>query len=154
MRQMIEIYRPPQQFGPEWFKTYSMRSPLSTHWRPADCAEYECDEFLYGQVLTVDMGTELGQRQAYYLRHDRTRRMHEQKVSDTLVKFVYGPGNECFNSGEHRVPIGRPPFLLVADGDWRGNPRGTPVRRHRQVEDWVEDFALHQIEVKQARERG
>lgn len=150
----IQSFRITPAAGPEFFQSYHMRSPLRTHWRPASCEEYECGDFLQGFVLTVDVSTELGQRQAYYVRHDRTRRMHEQRVGETIIKFVYGPGNTCFRQGEHRVPIGRPPLLLVADGDWRGNPRRTPVRRHRSAEDWVDDFRNHQDRLNDQARRG
>ena len=140
--------------GPEFYKTYRMVAPLRTHWRPASCSEYECDEYVHGFVLTVDVGTELGQRQAHYVRHDKSRKCSEQKVGETLIKFVYGPGNDCFKYGEHRVPVGRPPFYLVVDGDWRGNPRGTPAYHHRRIDDWVEDFATHQQTLADAQQRG
>ena len=146
--------RPTSALGPEYYKTYSARAPLRTHWRAASCSEYECDDFVHGFVLTVDIGTELGQRQAYYVRHDRSRRMHEQRLSDRIIKFVYGPGNDCFRFGEHKIPVGRPPFLLVAEGDWRGNPRGTPVRHHRNWENWVDDFASHQLQIADLFQKG
>jgi hypothetical protein len=142
----VTLNRIPPRLGPEVYQTYAIKAPLRTHWRPANCEEYECDEFLYGFVLTVDEATELGQQQAYYVRHDKTRRMHEQRVEAFVTKFIYGPGNKCFNFGEHRVPIGRPPRLLVSDGDWRWD--GMPNRRirvHSRAEDWVEDFATNQL---------
>jgi hypothetical protein len=138
---------------PRYYNTYSMRSPLKTHWRSANCEEYECDEFLNGFVVTVDLTTELGQRQAYYLRNDRSRRCHEQRVSMELIKFVYGPGNRCFRSDEHRVPIGKPAKLLVVGGDWRGNPNQYH-RLHTRLEYWVEDFALNQQRLAEIQRRG
>jgi hypothetical protein len=102
----------------------------------------------------VDTGTELGQKQFYYLTHDTDRKYSMQRVDQTLFKFLYGPGNPCFRRGDHRVPIGRPPFYLVAEGDWRGNPRGTPAFRHRRVEDWVDEFANHQNSIAAAIKRG
>ncbi len=150
------MFRPIPAIGPEFYKTYTMAAPLASHWRQATCEEYECDKFLHGFVLTVDVSTELGQQQAYYVRHDKTRRCSEQKLSDTLIKFVYGPGNDCFDPerSTHRVPIGRPPYYLVVDGDWRGNPRGTTPYHHRRADDWVEDFALHQQGIAKAVQEG
>jgi hypothetical protein len=139
--------------GPQHYQTFSMRAPLATHWRPASCEEYECADYLKGFVLTVDLNTELGQRQAYYVRHDTSRRMHEQDVGAGLRKFVYGPGNTCFKYNEHRVPIGKPPLLLVVGGDWRGNPRNF-VRRHASKEDWIDDFANHQDKLATIAKRG
>jgi hypothetical protein len=74
-------------------------------------------------------------------------------LSMTLVKFVYGPGNRCFSSHEHRVPIGRPPRLLVVGGDWRGNPR-RERRVHANVDDWVDDARNHQDKIATIIQRG
>jgi len=142
--------------GPEFYKTYTVNAPITTHWRKATCEEYECDDFLYGFVLTVDIGTELGQKQAYYVRHDKTRRCSEQKIDERIIKFVYGPGNNCFEPvrSTHRVPIGRPPFYLVSGGDWRGNPRGIETLVHRRPDDWVDDFATNQIRIAESVRKG
>jgi hypothetical protein len=136
------LNRPMPSMDPRFYKTYSMGAPLKTHWRPATCEEYECNEFLKGFVITIDMTSELGQRQFAYLSKDKTRSGHMQRVSLELVKFVYGPGNRCFNWGKHIVPIGRPPLLIARGGDWRGNPERRR-RVHTRVEDWVEDSATH-----------
>lgn len=139
--------------GPEHYKSYSMRAPFRSHWRPATCEEYECEAFLTGFVTTVDLNTELGQRQYHYLTHDRERSYSMQRVSMTLVKFIYGPGNRCFSSQDHRVPVGRPPRLLVVGGDWRGNPR-REVRVHSRVDDWVDDSRNHQDKIATIVQRG
>lgn len=139
--------------GPQNYKSYSMRAPFRTHWRLASCEEYECEAYFKGFVTTVDLNTELGQRQYEYLSHDRERSFHMQRLSMSLVKFVYGPGNRCFSSHEHRVPIGRPPRLLVVGGDWRGNPR-RERRVHSNVDDWVDDARNHQDKIATIVQRG
>lgn len=148
-----ELNRIPPHMEPQAYRTYRVSAPLRTHWRPADCDEYECDAYLHGFVLTVDLSTELGQRQAHYVRHDRSRRCHEQRIDLTTTKFVYGPGNRCFSYSEHRVPIGKPARLLVVGGDWRGNPLGFR-RVHTKVEHWVEDLALNQNWLAERAQRG
>lgn len=141
--------------GPEHFKSYAVSAPVSTHWRPGTCEEYECDDYLHGFVFTCDLSTELGQSQYYYLTHDKERRYSIQRPSENIVKFIYGPGNRCFSrTGEpHYVPVGRPPFYLVHGGDWRGNPRGDQMV-HRRVEDWIDDFANHQDKIATRTQRG
>lgn len=148
------ISRLAPDLGPEYYKTYTMSSPFASHWKPATCEEYECEDFLNGFVLTVDLGTELGQKQYHYVTHDRDRRHSMQRISDHLIKFVYGPGNPCFRRGDHKVPLDRPPFYLVSGGDWRGNPRGIRRMVHRRPEDWVDDFANHQDSISEAVKRG
>lgn len=141
--------------GPEHYMTFSMNMPVKTHWRPATCEEYECEDFLHGFVTTIDFSTELGQRQLHYLtKVDKDRRYHLQRTGPYEVKLIYGPGNPCFKRQDHRVPVGRPPFYLVSGGDWRGNPRGTAQYRHRRAEDWVDQFANHQIEIAETVKRG
>jgi hypothetical protein len=139
--------------GPENYKSYMMRAPLRTHWRPASCEEVDCASFLYGFVTTVDLTSDLGQRQYEYLSHDKERSFHMQRVSMEIVKFVYGPGNRCFSSNKHRTAIGRPPRLLVVGGDWRGNPR-REKRVHANVDDWVDDARNHQDRIATIIQRG
>ena len=133
--------------GPELYNSYTVATPPRTHFRKATCAEYECAGYLYGFVTTVDLSTELGQRQYHFLTHDKKRTYTEERVSLDLVNFIYGPGNICMSWDSHVVPIGRPPRLLVVGGDWRGNPRGT-YRVHDKIEHWVEDFGLNQIKLQ------
>lgn len=139
---------------PQDYKTYGMSMPLATHWQPATCEDVQCDAYVHGWVTTVDLTTDLGQRQYDYLTHDKTRSCTRQNVTQTLVKFVYKPGNRCFRSADHRLPVGRPARFYVAGGDHRGNPLGTPVRVHKNGADWAEDFAEHQDMIASAIEKG
>lgn len=140
--------------GPQHYKTYSMRMPLGSHWRPATCEEAGCEAYRCGWASMFDVSTELGQRQYEFCSADRERSFHIQRPAASLVTFVYAPGNRCFRSGDHRVPLERPAVFAVAEGDWRGNPRGIPVRVHKRAADWVEDFAEHQDRVATAIQRG
>jgi hypothetical protein len=140
------------KLGAHAYKSYTLRAPLETHWRPATCEEYQCEDFRKGWVTVVDTATELGQRQYDYLSHDRSRRFHMERTGTSLVSFSYPPGQQGFASDrhDHRVPVGRPPLMLVTGGDWRGNPRGTPVTRHARMQDWVDDCATHQERLARA----
>jgi hypothetical protein len=154
MQGHVQLNRIPPQAGPEAYKTYSWRAPLSTHWRPATCEEVDCPDFLNGFVTTVDTATDLGQKQYHFLTHDRKRSYSMQRVNDTLCKFVFRPGTICMRFRDHRAPIGRPPLFLVSGGDWRGNPRQIPTTRHRTAENWIEDFSDHQDRISTAVQRG
>lgn len=138
---------------PDHYKSYSVLAPPRTHWRPATCEEYECDGWVYGFVTTVNLATPLGQKQYDFLSHDKSRSYSMQRISMELIKFIYGPGNICMNWDQHRIPVGRPPRLLVASGDWRGNPTGKVVR-HTKIEHWVEDFGENQQKLAEQQERG
>jgi hypothetical protein len=138
--------------GPDKYKTYGMSMPLKTHWRAATCEEVDCEAWRNGWVTTVDLSTDLGKKQYDLITHDRERRYTMQRVSLTLVKFVYGPGFPCFARSQHRTPLPRPARYIVAHGDWRGYLERPRV--HQRAEDWVEDFALHHDQIRTAIERG
>ena len=134
------------KLGPEGYKSYSWRRPLSTHWRKATCEEARCGAFRLGWVSVVDVSTELGRRQYDYITHDTSRQHHEEKTGTGLVSFTFPPGQEFFAGApqhEHRKPVDRPPLLLVTGGDWRGNPRQVRTVVHRHADDFVDDFATH-----------
>lgn len=140
--------------GAAAYKTYGMSMPLASHWRPATCEEVDCQAYRHGWVSTFDLSTELGRKQYHFCSADRERSHAEQRPSLHLVKLVYPPGMPCFARSDHRLPLERPARFYVAEGDWRGNPRRTPVRAHSRAEDWVEDFSMHQDKIATAIERG
>jgi len=144
------------RLGPEYYQSYTMSLPLSTHWRPATCEEVDCPDFINGFVLTVDTSTDLGQKQYYYVTHDKSRKYSMQRLNQYTYKFIYGPGNNPFAgpAHEHRLPIGREPYWLVRGGDWRGNPRGIETRVHTKPEFWVEDCADNQQKLAEFEKRG
>lgn len=147
----VTLNRIPPQGDPQHYKTYGALSPLSTHFRNGTCEEADCLAYREGWVTTVDLGTELGQRQARYITHDKTRRWTLQKVSDRMVKFVFAAGQQCYR--KHRIRIDRPARFLVRGGDWRGNPTGFR-REHKRAEDWVEDQIETLDRIETARNRG
>lgn len=122
-------------------KTYAIDAPRDTHWRPATCAEVGCSHLEHGWKSIVDESTELGARQAWYIRTQSGRSFVETRDASGLTTFTFAPGQRCFTA--HKVRTGRPELFVVRGGDWRGNPRGT-TRVHASPEDWVDDFATHQ----------
>ncbi len=131
-------------------KTYSISSPKATHHRRATCAEVDCQAQLRGWATEVDVSTELGARQANYIRM-KSGRAFIATEAGTIVRFTFPAGQTCF--AEHLVPLGRPEFYLVRDGDWRGNPRGTSAQRHN-ADTWVDDFANHQQKLADRLQEG
>lgn len=136
------------------YETYVVAWPLATHWRQATCEEVGCLNSVNGWVTKVDEATELGQQQAAYIRRDKTRSAKESRGTDGITEFTFAPGNTCYRVAEHKTHLDREPVCAVKGGDWRGNPRGTQTRIHKRVEDWVEDFSEHQLELKTAIEKG
>lgn len=134
------------------YKTYQIIAPPATHWRPATCEEAECGAYERGWRTLVDETSELGQRQAHYIRSLSGRRFVEARNAEGLTEFVFEAGQRCF--AQHQVPLEREPFYFVRGGDWRGNPSGVQPYQHARGEHWVEDFAEHQARLNDAIERG
>jgi hypothetical protein len=133
------------------YKTYQLSAPRSTHFRPATCADVDCEAYLFGWQTTIDESTDLGRRQADYIRHKSARHFIENQ-DGRLTVFTFEPGQTCF--AQHQVRLERPPLFIVRGGDWRGNPRGEQPRYHSRPEFWVEDFADHQAKLAEQLEKG
>ncbi|MET8987759.1 hypothetical protein ABZW49_20120 [Nonomuraea wenchangensis] len=133
------------------FQTYQVVAPPATHWRAATCAEADCPAYLHGWRSVIDERTDLGQKQAHYIRRESGRRFAEDRDPAGLTVFAFEAGQRCF--APHQVRTARPEVYLVRGGDWRGNPTGQ-VRRHANAEDWVEDFQEHQGRLAETIERG
>lgn len=133
------------------YKTYGMSMPLRTHWRPASCEEADCEAYRNGWQTIVPAASDHAEliRSADFRRRYRYT---EQPGEGPLAVFTFPPGQQCFKSSEHRVPVGRPAIWTVRGGDWRGAT--TEPRVHKRAEDWVEDFAGHQDRLATAIERG
>ena len=131
------------------YDTYMISAPLSTHFRAATCKEVDCLDYINGWKSIIDESTDLGQKQAAYIRHHSGRRFVEDRELEGLTTFVFFAEQECFRG--HQVRVGRPEIYLKARGDWRGFV--TPVRR-LGVDDWVDDFQEHQDKLVRELERG
>ncbi|SFY52045.1 hypothetical protein [Streptomyces sp. F-1] len=136
------------------YKTYQIVAPQSTHWVAATCAEVDCAHYLNGWQSVIDEATELGQRQAHYIRKQSGRAYREERRPDGLTVFTFEAGQACFNAAKHQKRTGRPELYIVRDGDHRGNPRGTAPRQHVRAADWVEDFAEHQQALANEHQKG
>jgi hypothetical protein len=130
------------------YKTYTVARPEATHWRPATCAEVECGAWANGWATTVPSASP----QAQYIRA-KSGRAFTERAEGTSVVFLFKPGQRCFASDGHRLPVEREPLFIVRDGDYRGNPSGWRMR-HSSGQAWVDDFGEHQQRLKETQERG
>ncbi len=132
------------------YKTYSIKAPVSTHFRPATCEEVACPDFLYGWKIHFEglpqelRDTALKSGRKYTIEH----------VSEGQTWLVFEPGQRCFHAVKHRTRVERPELFIVRDGDWRGNPRGTAPRAHKRAEDWAEDLHEHTDKINDALKEG
>ena len=136
--------------GAAAYKTYSVVSPLSTHFRQATCAEVACPHYVNGWRVRVEALTP----DLLHAARNSGRKYVEQPVAAGETWLVFEAGQACFKAAQHRTRLDRPPLFVVRDGDWRGNPRGTKARLHQRPDNWVEDFAEHQQKLADEIEKG
>jgi hypothetical protein len=128
------------------YKTYKVGAPAS-HYRPATCAEVDCDDYLNGWTMIVELGD------AKVLHAVRTSgRPFAETIGPTAVTFDFAPGYACRTPSDHRI-LERPEIYVVRGGDWRGNPSGFR-RVHTRPDYWVEDFGEHQSRLVEIARRG
>lgn len=132
-------------------KTYRIIRPRSTHFRKATCAEINCGAWRAGWKTILAADSDLVQ-----LVRSMAKRMKftETKNEDGLIEFTFEAGQSCFKESTHTIRTDRPEIYVVRDGDFRGNPRGTEPRIHKNAADWVDDFANHQDKITSQIERG
>lgn len=128
------------------YLTYAISSPADVTVKTA-CEQVGCVHWRAGWETHVDEATDLGGRQAAYIRTQSGRTFREARRADGVTVFHFESGQRCFR--EHQT---RPETFFTRRGDWRQN-LGI-VRRHTRPTDWVEDFALHQGQLAQRLERG
>jgi hypothetical protein len=128
---------------PQAMKTYGIACPIPTHFREATCEEVLCPQHVSGWRTVCSTKTELGVQQIKYIREQSGRHFTitgPDQAGD--VAFIFPPGQKCF--GKHAVTLEREAIYYVVEGDYRGNPRNVPVRKHVSGENWLDDFATHQ----------
>lgn len=156
----MDPFRLPSRVPPAVMKTYRIAAPLATHFRSGlTCAQYECEAYLHGWETRIDERTELGQRQAHFIRRSSGRKFTEERDGTGLTVFAFEAGQEGFASdadnghGNHRRRLDRPEVFIERAGDHRGNPTGMRLV-HKRADDWVESFTENQDSIKTLRERG
>lgn len=131
------------------YKTYQIMSPLSTHWRPATCAEVDCPNYLKGWRLRVEgLPPEM-----LHTAKTSGRKFTELHVAEGENWLVFEAGQPCFRASEHRHILDKQELFIVRDGDFRGNPTGN-VRKHTRPEFWVEDMSENLDKVAQQFQQG
>jgi hypothetical protein len=133
------------------YKTFQIAAPLATHWNVVTCADLDCPHYLLGWDSVIDERTDLGQRQAHYIRRESGRRFTEERQPDGLTRFAFEAGQKCFT--QHRGRNMRPERYVERGGDFRGNPRNER-RTFARPDEWQESFEGHQDRLKTIIERG
>lgn len=140
------IDRVTPQGRPDQYTTFAGRMPAATHSRLATCEEYGCNRRAKGWVTYLSERDDPKHAEAARWIRSRAhgREFTETCGDDGITAFTFTPGQECFASGRHRVPNGRPQRLLIARGDWReyARPREAGVseftgRLHEHVDQLI-----------------
>jgi hypothetical protein len=132
------------------YKTYGIRAPLSTHFRPASCEEVACPNYLNGWKVRTDT---LNEQMIHTATHSG-RKFQWLHVSEMENWLVFEAGQACFQAAAHRTRLERPELFVVRDGDRRGNPLGTQTRVHKNAADWTEDLHEHTDQINTALKEG
>jgi hypothetical protein len=142
--------RPLQRVDPKLpvaaMQTYQLAAPPDIE-VVAACETVGCGAFRHGWDTLVDEATDLGRRQAAFIRQRSGRTFTELRTGSGLTVFRFDAGQRCF--ADHKT---RPVRYLRRGGDWRGH-QGL-YREHTRPADWVEDFADHQQQLADRLERG
>jgi hypothetical protein len=144
--------RIPNRMAPQHLVTFQITAPKSTHTRKASCEEVRCLMYANGWRMKIDLGTDLGQKQAYYIKYQSGRSFKKVAVDGTMVTLEFAASQPCFK--EHRVRTDLPEIYRVKGGDNRGNPLKTPTRVHKKPEFWVEEFAENQDRIARIQKKG
>ncbi|MFD9398337.1 hypothetical protein ACFWA4_05890 [Streptomyces sp. NPDC060011] len=131
------------------YTTYSVLSPVATHFRRATCAEVGCEAYENGWRVRKETLTP----EFLHLATTSGRKFTVLSVGPGETYLVYYAGQPCFGASDHKAPLDRPEFYVVRNGDWRGNPR-SESRTHTRAEHWVEDLHEHTDQIIRAREAG
>ena len=129
----------------EAFKTYQIASPADRMVKAA-CEQVDCDAWRDGWETAVDEATDLGRRQAAYIREMSGRTFREMRSAAGLTVFRFEPGQRCFR--EHHT---RGEWFFERGGDWRG---ATSERIQHSPAGWVNSFGEHQERLAGQIERG
>lgn len=115
--------------------------------RPATCRDVQCEAMEKGWTTVVDVSTDLGRRQANYIRWRSGRHYRADEQLGGKVVFYFPPGQQCFR--QHTLPIGA--LFVKRGGDWRA-VTSTPVTM-REV-DWIDDQQNTFDKIRTAQQRG
>lgn len=146
---MQKMNRIPPQGRVQDYKTYQIVAPLSTHWRPATCAEIDCPDYTKGWKLRVEgLSPEM-----LHAAKTSGRKYTELDVTESEHWLIFEAGQPCFRARTHRKLLGKQEIFIARDGDFRGNPTGN-VRRHTKPEFWLEEFQENQENIARRIQQG
>ncbi len=144
-----EPFRLPPAGAPGQYRTFGVDLPdVPDVLQPASCEDVDCPAWANGWETRLPADSPL---------NDTVRgagRPYTARTEGAELVYLFPAGTPCFQASQHRTRTGHPGLFVVREGDWRGNPRGTPARVHARPDDWVEDLAGHTEAVRDRIEKG
>ena len=148
---MTTPFRPNPKLPTGFYKTYRVASPISTHYRPATCAEVECKAYRDGWTYKK---ADLERENLLYTVTHAGKRYREMTLDDSSdVYLVFEPGQVCFQAATHRISLQRPEFYFAGRGDYRSFSHRRAAQFDKP-EDWVDSFMHHQEIINRVVEEG
>jgi hypothetical protein len=115
---------------------YRILNPAETHFRPATCAEVNCDHYLNGWRVRIDsLPPEL-----VHAARTSGRLYEELRVAEGETYLVFEAGQACFKASQHRTNVGRTPLYVVDTPTDNGRARR---RIHTSNDSWADDLHSH-----------
>lgn len=130
-------------FDPGDYQNYTIKAPLSTHFRQATCAEVACPHYLKGWKTRVEV---LGESELHFATHSG-RKFTRLHVAEGENYLVYEAGQKCFSAARHRVRVDRQELFVVRDGR-------TVLRKHTRADHWVEDLHEYSDKFQTLKKKG
>lgn len=144
-------FRPAPKLPPNFYKTYRIASPITTHYRPATCAEIDCKAYKEGWTYKK---SDLEKANLLYTVTHAGKRFHEAQLADDAETYlVFEPGQVCFQARTHRISLDRPQFFFAGRGDYRTFSHRNALQFDDPA-DWVDSFANHQDIIKRVVDEG
>lgn len=153
------LSRPTPRMDPGRYKTYAVVSPLSSHFRPATCAEVDCPHWLHGwgvRITEIPPEDQAAVREATYTLNGKQYRYSyvEQEMEPGKPWLLFKPGQPCFKARWHRKRIEKEPLFLIRGGDHRTTAPGSDSGRELSAQSWVDDFGEHTQRLADEIEKG
>lgn len=136
------IVRAEPRMATHQYKTFAVRSPISTHYRRATCAEIECPDYLNGWYLKIDGTPE----DLLYIAKNSGRKYVVGEVmldnGDIFQALIFEAGQGCFRESTHVISLERPEFFFAGRGDHRSFST-RKAQQYDRPDQFVEDFEDH-----------
>lgn len=132
--------------NPNEYSTFSIHTPLNTHWRKATCSEVNCPQYLNGWGLRV----ESHDATIVYAAEHSGRKFYRKEVSPGETWLVFEAGQPCFQEANHRKKLDREEFYLLRRGDFRSY--GEPYKL--SASSWSDSFGENQENLYAATQKG